>query len=145
MDTLNLPAKIESLEVFRQFVLHRVEILDLPPEALMKLELVLEELLTNVIHYAYPQGEGEMTLGCAVEDDCNVRVTIMDWGNPFDPLASKDPDLARNLDERQVGGLGIFLVRKMTDELHYERRGDCNVLTFSLRFPKSSGPAIDPL
>jgi len=144
MNTLRLPAELESLESFRLFVLERVERLELPPEALMKLELVLEELLINVIHYAYPEGKGEMMVGCALEDRENLRITITDWGAPFDPLSREDPNLSQNLEERQVGGLGIFLVRQMVDELHYQRCDDRNVLTLLFKSLRSPQPALDP-
>lgn len=129
MDALRLPATMESLETFRQFVLERVEDLDLPPEAVMKLELVVEELLTNIINYAYPEeGTGEMMVECALESGKKLRLTLSDWGAPFDPLSLKDPNLSQNLEEREAGGLGIFLVRKMVDEISYERKEGRNVL-----------------
>jgi anti-sigma regulatory factor (Ser/Thr protein kinase) len=134
MDTLRMPAKLENLELFRMFILERVERLNLQPGAVMKLELALEELLTNIVNYAYTDdGAGEMMVGCAVEDDGNLRIIITDWGAPFDPLAGEDPDLSQSLEERQIGGLGIFLVRQIVDEIHYEREEDRNVLTLVFR------------
>lgn len=101
----------------------------LPDETIFKIDLILEELLTNVINYAYPQGEGDVEIGYSLEDG-KLKVSIRDWGCPFDPFESKEPDTCRDLNERKVGGLGIYLVRKLVSELNYERECGKNVLTF---------------
>jgi anti-sigma regulatory factor (Ser/Thr protein kinase) len=128
MDTLRLPAKIESLECFRSFVVERAENWGVPLEALLKVELVLEEILTNIFLYAYPQQEGHVEVECSSESGRGFCLRATDWGIPFDPLAQEDPDLSTDLAERPVGGLGIFLARQMADELSYNREDGRNVL-----------------
>ena len=133
METLLLPATMESLETCRLFVLGKLQELDVVQELEFKVELVLEEVLTNVIHYAYPEEAGEMEVGCAIEDNQNFCFRVTDWGIPFNPLERPDPELSEDVSERQVGGLGIYLVRHLVDELFYQRQGNKNTLTFCFR------------
>jgi anti-sigma regulatory factor (Ser/Thr protein kinase) len=130
METLLLPATMESLETCRLFVLEKLQELDVTQEITFKVELVLEEVLTNVIHYAYPAATGEMEIGCSIEADRSFCFVIRDWGVPFNPLERSDPELSGDLSKRQVGGLGIHLVRHMVDELSYQRQDGSNILTF---------------
>jgi serine/threonine-protein kinase RsbW len=130
METLRLPATMESLETFRLFVLGKLRQLNLSQELVFKVELVLEEVLTNVIHYAYPDNPGEVEVGCGAEGNAKFCFSVTDWGIPFNPLERPDPDLPEDLSERQVGGLGIYLVRHLVDELGYHWREGGNTLTF---------------
>lgn len=130
MKSLRLPAKIESLEAFRAFVDERLEQIEVPQELQFKIELVLEEILTNVVHYAYPGQPGDIEVGCSIEGQ-RLEFLIQDWGVPFNPLERAEPDLTSNLSDRQVGGLGIFLIRHMVDDLTYRRQDDRNTLRFS--------------
>jgi len=134
MDILRLPARTESLEAFRTFILKRVEPLDIPVAILFKIELVLEELLTNVIHYAYPDGSsGDVEVTCALGDDRRLRLMIRDWGIPFDPRKHKCRSLEGDLAHREIGGLGIHLVRELACELDYAREEGSNCLNFYLQ------------
>ena len=137
MKTLRLPAQMDSIESFRSFVLSRAEALDIPVETLSKIELVLEELLTNIVSYAYPDREGSIELGCYPEPGNVFRLRITDWGIPFDPLAQEPPDLTTGLAERQIGGLGIHLARRMSDGLSYSREDGTNILEVIFRCGKA--------
>ena len=131
-----MPASLESLEPFRSFVLDKAGELPFPPELIPKLELVLEELLVNVISYAYPEGlPGMIEVGCGAFEERMFCIQIRDQGRPFDPLGLPDPDLTLDLLERPVGGLGIYLVRQMAELVQYEYVEDSNQLTccFSYR------------
>jgi anti-sigma regulatory factor (Ser/Thr protein kinase) len=129
MGVLRLPAKLESLESFRELVLGEIEgrpgLDALAPD----LDLVLEEILTNVVFYAYPEGEGDIEIECDVLSSRELKVAIRDWGSPFNPLDREAPDLSPDISEREVGGLGIFFVRQLTREAHYERKDGANILT----------------
>ena len=94
----------------------------LPPKVLFAADTALEELLQNVLDYS---GAHEVRLHLAVESG-ELRVELADDGRPYNPLLAKGPDLSLPLDERDVGGLGIHLVRKMMDRTAYEHRGGCN-------------------
>jgi anti-sigma regulatory factor (Ser/Thr protein kinase) len=130
MKTLRLPAVLESLEPLRGFAVGQAEDAGLTMDRVFKLELALEEILVNIINYAYPSASGEVEVACAMDQDL-FRLTIQDWGLPFDPLAKKDPDLTENIEDREIGGLGIFFVREMADEVGYERLGETNLLSIA--------------
>jgi len=134
METLRLPATMESLESFRLFVLERLHPLEPTAEMVFKVELVLEEVLTNVIHYAYPETPGEVEVGVALEPRRKLSVRVKDWGVPFNPLERPDPNLSEEVSERPVGGLGIHLIRHLVAELAYQWREGANTLAFSFVF-----------
>ena len=93
------------------------------------LELALEEAVTNVMQYAYPEGqEGSVVISAFLSDDA-VRFTVADEGTPFDPTAQPDPDTSLGVDDRPIGGLGIFLVRQIMDSVSYAREEGKNILT----------------
>ncbi len=128
MDSLRLPARLESLEALRLFVLHHAEAMGLAPQQTMKLELVLEEVLVNVMNYAYPAAPGDVDVGVERQGGM-LLVTVRDWGKPFNPLEQPAPDLSVPLNERHIGGLGIVFLREMTNALEYEYEQGANALT----------------
>jgi anti-sigma regulatory factor (Ser/Thr protein kinase) len=97
--------------------------------AVREVRLACEEALVNVIDHAY-QGQANRTLDieCA-RDEHELKVTIRDRGAAFDPRSVPEPDTGATLDERRVGGLGVFMVRHLVDDLNYQRMGDQNILT----------------
>jgi len=132
---LPIPADENALETARQFVLEHAERLNLPAPVIFKLELALEEILVNVVHYAYPPGTtGVVEVGCLAEDD-GISLCIADSGRPFNPLEKETPDLNVEIEDRQIGGLGIFLTREMVDAIDYHREQDRNIVTFTIRKP----------
>ncbi len=132
MDTICLPARLESLAQFRDFVLHKLSEGNIAEACFPKIELLVEEVLTNVFNYAYTDGRGEAELACGLEGDM-LCLQVADHGSPFNPLESAPPNLSDDIDERTVGGLGIFFVREMVDDIAYERREGRNVLTLSVK------------
>jgi sigma-B regulation protein RsbU (phosphoserine phosphatase) len=127
MPTLRLPAVMESLESFQSFVFRQMEQEGLD-ELTPQVDLTLEEVLVNVIHYAYPQGDGEIEMECRMEAPGSLYLAFRDWGIPFNPLDQPPPDLTADISERRVGGLGIYLAKEMAARLSYEYREGCNVL-----------------
>mgnify|MGYP002568967855 CR=1 FL=1 len=107
---------------------------------MMSLNVALEEALVNVIRYAYPQSEiGKIVLS-SVWDEKNRELCfcLKDWGTAFDPLTVPEADVTLSLEERPIGGLGIFLIRKMMDEVTYKREGDCNMLIMKKEITQSN-------
>ena len=102
-----------------------VETLPIPAELNMPINLALEEAVTNVMLYAYPSGPGRVL----VEFTPPMTFTITDSGIPFDPTQKEDADISLSAEERPIGGLGIFLVRQIMDEVSYERKDNKNILT----------------
>lgn len=103
-----------------------------------RINLVLEEALVNVVNYAYPQGEaGEIELAVNYDrDSANLTFEISDHGVPFDPTEAAAPDLEASVEERPIGGLGIFMVRTLSDGVEYRRSGDRNILKITLTIAK---------
>ena len=113
-------------------VLDRVgEAFHLPAEVLTDLRIALDEIVTNILKYAYAGGESRgFTLHCEIIDG-SLRTTIEDEGVPFDPLASAAPDLTVPLAARNVGGLGIHFVKNLMNHVAYERVGNRNRVTLT--------------
>jgi anti-sigma regulatory factor (Ser/Thr protein kinase) len=128
---LKLPATLASLEPFQEFVRAQIRPLPCSREIQFKIQLALEEALVNIAHYAYPAGtDGWIEVACRLDAvGRRLRVEIRDAGRAFDPLGYAQPETNVSLEERQVGGLGIFLVRQMTERAEYRREGATNVLT----------------
>jgi serine/threonine-protein kinase RsbW len=102
------------------------------PGVLMALNLSLEEAVTNVINYGFDGGEHTIDVELVAGDGA-VAATISDDGTEYNPLLREDPDVNASLDERRIGGLGVLLVKKLMDEVAYERRGGRNILTMRKR------------
>jgi len=95
----------------------------------MTLNLAIEEAVVNVMNYAYPKDtKGTVDIETTLDDGC-ITFVISDSGMAFDPTAKEDPDTTLKAEERPIGGLGIFLVKQLTDAVGYERRNDKNILT----------------
>ncbi len=131
MAELTVQAKIENLEQVLAFVDSSLEALDCPMKAQMQIDVAVEEIFVNIARYAYAPDTGEATIRLqADESGHSVTVQFADRGIPFDPLAKEDPDVTLTAEKRQIGGLGIFMVKKSMDDLHYEYRDGQNILTF---------------
>jgi len=128
MQSLRLPARLDSLEQFRAFVADTAKREQIPSELVPKLELVLEELLTNLVFHAYKGNDGSAEVQCSAEGG-TFCLRFVDEGPPFDPLKRPPPDLSKPLEQRQIGGLGIHLVKNMADRLEDRRDRDRNILT----------------
>jgi serine/threonine-protein kinase RsbW len=130
---MRLPATMESFDAFMQFVRRVAEEIGFTPGAQRKIQLACEEIVLNVINYAYPEGQpGDIELTATkAHGRAGLALTISDWGRPFDPLQVKEPDIHAPWAERRVGGLGIFMARKIMDAIHYERAGERNEVTLT--------------
>ena len=92
-------------------------------------DVAIDELFGNIAHYAYSPETGPATVGVEVrENPMAVIITFMDHGIPYDPLEKEDPDVTLSLEERQIGGLGIYMVKKSMDEITYEYKDGQNIL-----------------
>ena len=131
---LRLPAEMSSLGAFTEFAHAGARAASLPEAAVHKLDLMLEEVLVNVFRYAYPAGQaGEAEVGYAAAPPDGLRIDVRDSGREFNPLEKEDPDLELGLEERPIGGLGIFLVKTMAESVSYRRENGRNILSFCLR------------
>ncbi|WP_348663600.1 ATP-binding protein [Chlamydia vaughanii] len=124
------PALLSELHNMLDFVKETGQLKTFPKEKLLKLELACEELLVNIISYAYQEAPspGTITICCDGDREA-LQVTIKDHGPSFNPLtATLDIQEHIPLDERKLGGLGIFLAKNSVDEFQYERYGDANII-----------------
>jgi serine/threonine-protein kinase RsbW len=129
---LTQPAEMASFVALREFTLGAAKSAGLSEEQLWKLELVFEEVVVNVIRYAYPaEAPNTVSVGYAAADN-HFTVQVRDSGKPFDPIAGADPDLTLGITERRVGGLGRFLTRRLDSHAEYARQDGHNVLTFAI-------------
>lgn len=111
-----------------------LESLDCSMKAQMQIDVAIDELLANIASYAYAPGTGDVTVRFDFDAGSRVAsVTFIDAGVPYDPLGKPDPDVTLDAGEREVGGLGIFLVKKTMDDMTYARREGRNVLTIHKR------------
>ena len=127
---LELPAEAEMLDEAQLFVEERLERAAFPPKAQMQISVAVEEIFINIASYAYAPGKGRAKLRVELsEDPAAVTITFTDSGVPYDPLAREDPDIHAPAAERDIGGLGIFMSRRLMDEARYEYRDGQNILT----------------
>lgn len=112
----------------------------LPDEVVFAVNLSLDEVVTNIISYAYSDAqEHPITVRLTLEGEV-LCAEVVDEGRPFNPLNVPAPDLDAPVDERPIGGLGMHIVREMMDDLHYRREQDKNVLTLTKRLTADPGP-----
>ena len=130
MKELNIAATVENIDVVTDFVNEQLEALDCPMKAQMQIDIAIDELFGNIAHYAYNPEVGSATVRVEVtEDPLAVIITFIDKGVPYDPLAKADPDTTLSAEERDIGGLGIYMVKKSMDEIAYEYKDGQNILT----------------
>ena len=124
-------AATENVSAVTDWINEALEDIDCPMKAQMQIDIAIDELMSNIICYAYETPENEtVTVRFDVTDDPHaVRITFLDHGVPYNPLEKEDPDITLSAEERQIGGLGIFMVKKSMDEVLYEHRDGQNVLT----------------
>ena len=129
MKELVIEAKVENLDEVLAFVDEQLEKLDCPMKTQMQVDIAVEEIFVNIAHYAYDKDGGPATIRTEVnEDPMQIELTFLDHGIPYDPLAKEDPDVTLSANDRQIGGLGIFMVKKSMDHMEYEYKDGHNIL-----------------
>ncbi len=127
---LELEAIPENLEEVQAFVDDRLEKTDCSPKAQMQIDVAVEEIFINIASYAYAPDKGKAVVRVEVSDDpVTVKITFVDHGIPYDPLAKEDPDVNLPADQRDAGGLGIFMTKKFMDDVNYTYMDGQNILT----------------
>jgi len=130
MKELTLAATVENIETVTEFVNEQLEALDCPMKAQMQIDIAIDELFGNIAHYAYNPETGDATVRVeVVQEPLSVVITFIDKGVPYDPLSNADPDTSLSAEERGIGGLGIYIVKKSMDEITYSYQDGKNILT----------------
>jgi anti-sigma regulatory factor (Ser/Thr protein kinase) len=134
MKTVQYAAKFEYLDEIREFVGDIARSGGFSDKDVYNIQLATDEAASNIIEHAYEKiSDGILELSCGMQDDA-IKITLIDRGESFDPSEVPLPDLKADLSDRKIGGLGIFLMRKLMDEVHYEPKPDkSNVLTMIKR------------
>ena len=129
MKELTVAATVENIEAVTDFVNEELEALECPMKVQMQIDIAIDELFGNIAHYAYNPEIGKATVRVEViEDPLAVTITFIDNGVPYDPLAKADPDTTLSAEEREIGGLGIYMVKKSMDDITYEYKDGQNIL-----------------
>lgn len=130
--SLVVDATLENLNKVISFVEKQLKAADCPAKIIRQISVSVEEIYVNVVNYAYggTVGSCEITSRLEISNEENRFIlTVSDRGKPFNPIEEAAPDITLPLQERRIGGLGIFMVKESMDEISYERISGCNVLT----------------
>ncbi len=135
MKELKIKASIENLEQVIAFVDEELEKNDCSMKTQIQIDVAVEEIFVNIASYAYQPGEGDATIIVdVVQDPTRVEITFIDTGVEYDPLKKEDPDITLSAEERQIGGIGIFMVKKSMDDMIYNYNDGKNILKIIKNF-----------
>lgn len=131
MEKIEVKASISELEQVQAFVRRELEKYGCSDSVALQLEIAVEEVFVNIAHYAYnPKGSGTATVSCGLQEDLmQVVIQFLDKGIPYNPLEKQDPDVTLDAGEREIGGLGIYMVKKSMDQVEYTYENGKNILT----------------
>ena len=137
MKELNISATIENIPAVTEFVDAELEACGCPMKAQMQIDIAIDELFGNIARYAYNPDVGPATVRVEVTDSpLAVEITFIDGGIPYDPLKKEDPDITLSAEQREIGGLGIFMVKKSMDSITYEYKDGKNILAIKKIYEK---------
>jgi len=136
MDELTIDARVGNLNMVVRFIAERLEAAGCSMKQQAQMTIAAEEVFVNIALYAYGQSGGSATVRVSVDDE--VAVEFEDCGKPYNPIDKKDPDITVGADGREIGGLGVFMVKKLMDSVEYKRAGEKNILTLK----KKLAPAL---
>lgn len=135
MQEITVDATFENIELVTDFVNEALESWDCPMKAQIQIDIAIDELFGNIARYAYAPGVGKATVRVELSEDENAAVvTFIDNGVAYDPLKKDDPDTTLSAEDRDVGGLGIFIVKKSMDDMVYSYEDGQNVLKITKKF-----------
>lgn len=130
MKELIVPAKVDRLAEVIAFIRVELESAGCSAKVKLQIEVAVEEIYVNIASYAYRPKDGDATIRCTVEGEpLQVTVQFLDGGRPYNPLNKQDPDITLAAEVREIGGLGIFMVKKSMDSIEYEYADGKNILT----------------
>lgn len=129
MKELTIAATPENIEAVTDFVQQQLEAIDCPPKPAMQIAIAIDELFGNIARYAYAPDIGDVNITVDVTPDPTVTITFADRGVPYDPLTAEEPDTSLNAEDRDFGGLGIFISKSIMDDISYQFKDGQNILT----------------
>lgn len=135
MKELKIDALTQNLDQVIAFLEEELEAMDCPMKTMLQIDVAVEEIYVNIASYAYTSGVGYAIIRVeGLKDPDGVSITFIDEGIPYNPLEKADPDVTLAAEERQIGGLGIYMVKKSMDNMEYERTDGKNILTITKKF-----------
>lgn len=139
MKSINIEAALDNLRQVQDFIEEELLKAGCPPKVMMQIAIAVEEIYINIARYAYDSATGDAVICCDVEHDpAQVTIQFLDHGKPFDPLAKSDADIDIPAKEREIGGLGILMTKKLMDGIEYRYENGKNILTLKKEWDKSS-------
>ena len=130
MKELTIEATTDNIPAVTDFVNEQLEEVGCSMKVQIQIDVAIDELFSNIAHYAYDPGVGSATVRVELaEDPLSAVITFIDSGVPYDPLKKDDPDTSLSAEDRQIGGLGIYMVKKSMDAVSYEYKNGQNILT----------------
>lgn len=130
MSELIVQAEREELDRILAFVEEKLDAAGCPEDVKIAIDIAVEEIFVNIASYAYETGEGTATICVSIEEvPLQVQIIFIDQGKQYNPLERTDPDISQKLEDRQIGGLGIYMVKEIMDETSYEYKEGSNILT----------------
>ena len=132
MADLTVDALVSNLDQVLACVDGQLETMDCSMKAQMQIDVAVEEIYVNIANYAYAPETGKAYISVRPDpENASVTIEFRDNGIPFDPLAKADPDVTLSAEERKIGGLGIYMVKKSMDAMDYSRKDGQNILTIT--------------
>ena len=129
MEVITVPAESTALETVNTFIQEKLESITCPKRTRMQMMLAVEEIFVNISSYAYHPEVGQAEVGVDIDGDPpTVTIRFLDQGRPFNPLEKQDADITLSAQEREIGGLGILLVKKIMDQVDYAYENGKNIL-----------------
>lgn len=129
MNEMTLQATLDNLPEVTAFIDSQLEELDCPMKAQFQIDVAIDELFTNIATYAYGDSTGNVTVRLDTQEDPRaVLITFIDNGVPYNPLEQEEPDITLAAEDRPIGGLGIFVVKKTMDDMSYDYKDGQNIL-----------------
>ena len=134
MKEIKLKASLDNMDDVLRFVEDELDRVGSTERLRIQMDVAVEEVFVNIASYAYGESSGDATVIVDFDEDPKaIRVTFIDSGIPYNPLEKEDPDITLSSEERQIGGLGIYMVKKSMDDMLYEYKDGQNILTIVKR------------
>lgn len=138
MSEIKVDATIENVTVVTAFIEEQLKAVGCPMNEIIKINIAVDEIMANIASYAYGNNIGEAMVDLEIDEtDKTATIKFTDSGIPYNPLEKEDPDIEAALEDRQIGGLGIFIVKKTMDDMIYNYIDGYNVLTIVKKYQKN--------
>ncbi|MCQ2455460.1 MAG: ATP-binding protein [Clostridia bacterium] len=123
-------ANIEDISAVTEFVEEQLEIINCPMKTIIQINVAVDEIYSNIAKFAYGEADGPVTVSLEIKENPKaILIKFEDNGIPYNPLEREDPDITLSAEERSIGGLGIFMVKKTMDNVDYRYENKTNILT----------------